>query len=82
MSNPIFWKKKEIYFKILSTMFLPYMLVVLLIAFILTIPTAYEVCNGGIYSFCSFLCVCLSVCQSVNIYFVSKISQELLYLET
>ena len=30
----------------------------------------------------SFLCVCQSVCQSVNIYFVSKISQELLYLET
>ena len=26
--------------------------------------------------------VCLSVSQSVNIYFVSKISQELLYLET
>ena len=24
----------------------------------------------------------LSVCQSVNIYFVSKLSQELLYLET
>ena len=37
----------------------------------------------GVYSFCLF---CVSVCQSVslsvNIYFVSKISQELLYLET
>ena len=34
------------------------------------------------WGFLSFLCVCQSVCQSVNIYFVSKISQELLYLET
>ena len=29
-----------------------------------------------------FSSVCLSVSLSVNIYFVSKISQELLYLET
>ena len=37
----------------------------------------------GVYSFCLFcVSVCLSVCQSVNIYFVSKIFQELLYLET
>ena len=41
----------------------------------------------GVYSFCLFcvsvsLSVSLSVCLSVNIYFVSKISQELLYLET
>ena len=33
----------------------------------------------GVYSFCLF---CASVSLSVNIYFVSKISQELLYLET
>ena len=33
----------------------------------------------GVYSFCLF-CVC--VCLWVNIYFVSKISQELLYLES
>ena len=41
----------------------------------------------GVYSFCLFcvsvsLSVCLSFSQYVNIYFVSKISQELLYLET
>ena len=37
----------------------------------------------GVYSFCLFcVSVCQSVSQSVNIYFVSKISQELLYLET
>ena len=36
----------------------------------------------GVYSVCLFcVSVSLSVCQSVNIYFVSKISQELLYLE-
>ena len=35
-----------------------------------------------IFVFSVCLSVCLSVCQSVNIYFVSKISQELLYLKT
>ena len=35
---------------------------------------------GFVFSVC--LCVCLSVCQSVNIYFVSKISQELFNIET
>ena len=40
-------------------------------------PPAYEVCNGGIY-FLSFLCVCVSVSLSVNIYFVSDISETTL----
>ena len=41
-------------------------------------PRHTKYAMGG-YSSCLFY---VSVCQSVNIYFVSKISQELLYLET
>ena len=37
---------------------------------------------SGYIVFVFSLCVCMSVCLCVNIYFVSKISQELLYLES